>query len=152
MEFLSKSFLISVCNFDKDFKLSFSIITARLLSSGTRREMRTEKQCATTRVMRKRKAFIHLIGLVVARATFYSMNPLSIGYFTAASLSGAGSGWAFIAAAIGIASGMNMIGILKYSLTLIASITLLEMPAIKKSNMPKICYYILPSWCCFAFP
>ncbi len=101
--------------------------------------------------MRKRKVFIHLIGLAVARATFYSMNPLSIGYFTAASLSGAGSGWAFIAAAIGIASGMNMIGILKYSLTLIASITLLEMPVIKKSNIPKVCYYILPSLVLFCF-
>lgn len=89
--------------------------------------------------------------MVVARATFYSMNPLSIGYFTAASLAGAGSGWAFIAAVIGIASGMNMIGILKYSLTLIASITLLEMPLIKKSNMPKVCLYSIPSLVLFCF-
>lgn len=101
--------------------------------------------------MRKRKILIHLIGLVVARATFYSMNPLSIGYFTAACLTGAGGGWAFIAAAIGIASGMNMIGILKYSLTLIASVTLLEMPLIKKSNLPKGCFYCIPSLVLFCF-
>ncbi len=101
--------------------------------------------------MRKRKIFIYLIGLVVARATFYSMNPLSIGYFTAACLSGAGSGWAFAAVVIGIASGMNMIGMLKYSLTLTASIVLLEMPIIKKSNIPKVFLYSLPSLVLFCF-
>lgn len=101
--------------------------------------------------MRKRKVFIYLIGLVVARATFYSMNPLSIGYFTAAYLSGAGSGWAFAAAAIGIASCMNMTGILKYTLTLIATVILMEIPLIKKSNIPKEFLYILPSLALFGF-
>ncbi len=101
--------------------------------------------CATSMVMRKRKAFIHLIGLVVARATFYSMNPLAIGYFTAAYLSGAGGGWAFAAAAIGIASSMNMIGIMKYSLAMVATVIFLEMPIIKKSNIPRTVLYILPS-------
>ncbi len=101
--------------------------------------------------MRKRKIFIHLIGLVVARATFYSMNPLSIGYFTAACLSGAGGGWAFVAAAIGIASSMKGIGIIKYSLTLVASIILLEMPVIKKSNIPKPILYLLPPLALFCF-
>ncbi len=101
--------------------------------------------------MRKRKILIHLIGLVIARATFYSMNPLSIGYFTAAYLSGAGGGWAFVAAAIGIASSMSMTGMLKYSLTLIASTILLEIPIIKKSNIPRVFLYIVPSLALFCF-
>lgn len=95
--------------------------------------------------MKRKTVLIHLIGLVVARAAFYSMNPLAIGYFTAAYLSQAGGGFAFAAAILGILSCMNTTGILKYSLTLITSIIILETPFIKRKNIPKPVLYLLPS-------
>ena len=95
--------------------------------------------------MKKRKILIYLIGLVVARATFYSMNPLAIGYFTAAYLSGAGGGWAFAAAMIGIVTSMSMTGMLKYALALIATVILMEVPLLKNSNIPKPVLFIFPS-------
>lgn len=95
--------------------------------------------------MKRKTVLIHLIGLIVARATFYSMNPLAIGYFTAAYLSQAGGGFAFAAAILGIVTCMNTTGILKYSLTLITSIIILETPFIKGKNIPKPVLYLLPS-------
>ncbi len=95
--------------------------------------------------MKRKTVLIHLIGLIVARAAFYSMNPLAIGYFTAAYLSQAGGGFAFAAAILGIVTCMNTTGILKYSLTLITSIIILETPFIKGKNIPKPALYLLPS-------
>ncbi|MBP1753799.1 MAG: hypothetical protein H6Q59_197 [Firmicutes bacterium] len=95
--------------------------------------------------MKRKSILIHLIGLLVARAAFYSMNPLAIGYFTAAYLSGAGGGWAFAAAFLGIVSCMSTTGILKYSLALISSVIIMETPLIKNKNVPKPILYLLPS-------
>ena len=95
--------------------------------------------------MKRRTVLIHFIGLLVARAAFYSMNPLAIGYFTAAYLLKTGGGWAFAVAILGIISSMNMTGILKYSLALISSVIIMETPFIKDKNIPKPILYLLPS-------
>ncbi len=95
--------------------------------------------------MKRRTVLIHLIGLLVARAAFYSMNPLAIGFFTAAYLSKTGGGLAFAVAIIGIISSMNTTGILKYSLVLVSSVVILETPFIKDRNIPKPVLYLLPS-------
>ena len=95
--------------------------------------------------MKRRTVLIHLIGLLVARAAFYSMNPLAIGYFTAAYISRTGGGWAFAAAILGIISSMNTTGILKYSLALVSSIIIMETPLIKDKGIPKSILYLLPS-------
>ncbi len=95
--------------------------------------------------MKKRKVLIHVIGLLVARAAFYSMNPLAVGYFTASYLSKTGGGWAFAVAIIGIISSMNKTGMLKYSLALISSAIVMETPFIKEKNIPKPILYLLPS-------
>lgn len=95
--------------------------------------------------MKRKTILIHFIGLLVARATFYSMNPLAIGYFTAAYLSKAGGGWAFAAAFIGILSSMSTTGILKYSLALISSAIIMEIPLIKDKNIPKPILCLLPA-------
>ncbi|MDF2485784.1 MAG: hypothetical protein K0R46_1952 [Herbinix sp.] len=95
--------------------------------------------------MKRKTLLIHFIGLLVARAAFYSMNPLAIGYFTAAYLSKAGGGWAFAAAFIGILTSMSTTGILKYSLVLISSVIIMEIPLIKDKNIPKPIMCLLPS-------
>ena len=95
--------------------------------------------------MRRRKILIHVIGLLVARVAFYSMNPLAIGFFTASYLSKTGGGWAFAVAMIGIITSMNTTGILKYSLALISSAIIMETPFIKEKNIPKPILFLLPS-------
>jgi stage II sporulation protein E len=95
--------------------------------------------------MKIKKVLIHIIGLLVARAAFYSMNPLAIGYFTASYLSKAGGGWAFAVAIIGIISSMNTTGMLKYSLALISSVIIMETPFMKGKNVPKQILVLLPS-------
>jgi stage II sporulation protein E len=96
--------------------------------------------------MNKRAILIHLIGFVVARATFYGMNPLAIGFFTVAYLGGSGKGLAFIATFLGVASVMDPTQILKYSLTMIATVILMEAPLLKNRNIPKPVMYALPSF------
>ncbi len=92
--------------------------------------------------MKKRSIFIHMIGVLVARTVFYSMNPLAIGFFVASIGAGTKAGWAMIAALIGVASSMNTTGILKYSLTLITTVIILESPLFKKHSIPKPLLYV----------
>lgn len=99
----------------------------------------------------KRVLLIHLVGFIIARATFFTMNPLAIGYFTASYLGKAGGGLAFAVAFFGIASVMEPLQILKYSLTLIGSILILGAAPIKKRNVPKTIQYILPALMLFIF-
>ncbi|MDD3173100.1 MAG: stage II sporulation protein E [Herbinix sp.] len=93
----------------------------------------------------KRTLLIHFIGFVVARASFYGMNPLAIGYFTASYLGKTGGGLAFSAAFLGVASVMNPSQILKYSLAMIGAVILIESPLLKNRNIPKTICYVLPS-------
>jgi stage II sporulation protein E len=94
--------------------------------------------------MKRKKILIHLIGILVARAAFYSINPLAIGYFTAAYLAGTGGGWALAAVFLGILTSKGTTGILKYSLTLVTSIIIMETPLFKDRKIPKPILYLLP--------
>lgn len=98
-----------------------------------------------------RKALVYLIGFVVARASFLSMNPLAIGYFTAMYLNKMGGGFAFLAIFLGVATSMNMTGILKYSLTLIATMILMDSPLLKNKAVPKLVQMFLPSLALLVF-
>lgn len=97
------------------------------------------------RGMKSRTLLIHGIGFLIARAAFLGMNPLAIGYFTAAYLEGTGRGLALVAAFLGICSVMDFTGILIYSFTLIMSVVILELPFVRKRNIPKTVLYIIPS-------
>lgn len=103
--------------------------------------------------IKKRAILIHLIGAVVARAAFFGINPLAIGYFTAACVTKAGGGLAFIAAMIGLATVMPATQLIKYALAMITSLIIMESPLIKKHSMPEPILYILPSLllCFFSF-
>ncbi len=93
----------------------------------------------------KKVLLIHLIGFVVARASFFNMNPLAIGYFTAVYLSDSGKGFAFMVAVLGVASTMAPTQIIKYSLTMITTLILLESPLLKNKKLPKAIALSLPA-------
>jgi len=95
--------------------------------------------------IKKRAILIHVLGAIVARAAFFEMNPLAIGYFTAAYLQKAGGGVAFIVAMLGITAVMPLTQSLKYALTMITTIIIMESPLIKRRNIPQQVLYILPS-------
>lgn len=101
----------------------------------------------------KRTLLIHFIGFIIARAAFYQMNPLAIGFFTAAYLSNTGKGLTFLVTFLGIASVMAPTQILKYTLAMLASLILMESPLFKNRNVPKPVFYILPAFalCIFSF-
>ena len=91
----------------------------------------------------KKTVLIYLIGFVIARASFLGISPLAIGYFTAAYLEKVSPGLLFITILVGIGSIMSPTLVLKYLLTMISAIVILESPLIKKRKLPtKICYYI----------
>ncbi len=99
----------------------------------------------------KRTILVHILGFVVSRATFFGMNPLAIGYFTASYLGKTGGGLAFIVSFLGVASVMNPVQILKYSLSLVASLILFELPIFKKRTVPAAAMYTIPSIFLFIF-
>lgn len=91
--------------------------------------------------MKKRTVLICVIGFVIARASFFGLNPLPIGYFTAAYLEKVSPGLIFITILAGIGSAMSPTMVLKYLLTMICSIVILESPLIKKKEMSKHIYF-----------
>ena len=97
---------------------------------------------------KKRTLLIHVIGMFVARAAFYNMNPLAIGYFTAALIANTGGKMAFLAITIGIMTAMPITRALKYLLTMITTLVILEIPMIKKRKIPQIVMYAIlrPRW------
>lgn len=99
----------------------------------------------------KRTLLIPVIGFIIARASLYGMNPLAIGFFTAAYLGNTGGGLAFAAVFLGIASSMEPSEILKYALTLISIIIIIQSPLIKDRNIPKPFLYTMPSVVLFLF-
>lgn len=103
------------------------------------------------REMKKKSILIYLIGFVVARATFFQMNPFVIGYFTAAYLQNAGGGLLFIALLAGVISAMAPTLILKYLLTMIVSIVIMGAPFLKKRNISQPVLFALPSLILFMF-
>lgn len=93
----------------------------------------------------RRVFLIYVIGFIIARASFYEMNPLAIGFFTAAYLGCSRKGLAFIVTFLGVASIMDSTQILKYTLTMISVLILMESPLFKNRNIPTTVKYILPS-------
>ncbi len=93
----------------------------------------------------RRTLLIHLFGFVISRAVFTGMNPLAIGYFTAAVLCNTGKGFAFTVAFLGIATAMEPSQIIKYALTMIATLILVESPLYKKREFPKSLLLFLPA-------
>jgi stage II sporulation protein E len=73
------------------------------------------------------------------------MNPLAIGFFTASYLGKTGGGLAFAAVFLGVATSMSSTQVLKYTLTLVATVILMESPLLKKRNIPKPVLYTIPS-------
>lgn len=103
--------------------------------------------------IKKRALLIHVIGAMIARAAFFDINPLSIGYFTAAYLQKAGGGMAFIAAMVGLLSVTSSTQILKYTMAMLTSIIIMESPILKKRNIPQPILYLLPTFflCVYSF-
>ncbi len=101
--------------------------------------------------MKRKKLLIHLIGILVARAAFYSMNPLAVGYFTAAYLAGTGGGWALAVALFGILTSLGTAGILKYSLTLVTALVIMETPLFKDRSSSKTILHLIPCVCLTLF-
>ncbi len=101
----------------------------------------------------KRIILIQLIGFVISRAEFYNMNPLAIGFFTAAYLSNAGIGITFLVTFLGIASVMAPTQIIKYTLSMLTALILMKSPVLKNRNIPKPILYLIPavSLCIFSF-
>ena len=95
--------------------------------------------------IRKNVILVYVIGFVIARASFLGINPLAIGYFTAAYLDKASTGLLFVAILAGIGTVMPPTMILKYLLTLISSIVILESPIIKKRELPMKVYFYIPA-------
>lgn len=93
--------------------------------------------------IRKRSILIYFIGFVIARATFFGINPLAIGFFTAAYLDKASPGLLFITILMGVGTVMAPTILLKYMLTMIVSIVFFESPLIKRREMPTQIYYYI---------
>jgi len=93
----------------------------------------------------KRTILIYVIGFVVARAKFSGMDPLAIGFFTAAFLSNTKKGLALVVTLLGVASVMEPTQTLKYTLSMITTLIILESPLLKNRDIPKAILYIFPA-------
>lgn len=97
------------------------------------------------KLIRIRSIVVCMISYVIARAVFFQMDPLAIGIFTAAYLERAGGGGLlFFAVLAGVCSTLPFTVALKYLLTLVASVVLLEAPLLKKRDISKSVLYTLP--------
>lgn len=97
------------------------------------------------KTLRKNVILIYVIGFIIARASFLGINPLAIGYFTAAYLDKANTGLLFISVLLGIGTVMSPTMVLKYLLTLISSVIILESPILRKKDLPFRAYYYIPA-------
>lgn len=94
---------------------------------------------------KKRTFLIHLIGILVARAPFFGMNPLAMGYFTAVYMENVGRGFILFTIAIGIASAMQAAYIFKYLFAMITALVILEGPLGKMINKWEPIRFIIPA-------
>jgi stage II sporulation protein E len=106
-------------------------------------EINDREERAKMKGIKKRTILIQLIGVVIARAVFFQMNPLAIGYFTTAYLEKAG-GLSFAAVLIGMATVMPTLQLIKYMLAMGTAIIIFESPLIKKRKMPVTYLYLIP--------
>ncbi len=92
-----------------------------------------------------RVLLILVMGFVIARASFLGISSLAIGYFTAAYLEKVSPGLLLITVLTGIGSVMPPTMVLKYLLTMISVIVLLESPLIKKRELSAKIYFYIPA-------
>ena len=93
---------------------------------------------------KKRGILVYGIGLFVARAAFFGMNPLAIGYFTAAYIENAGGLVTLIAITIGASTIVPVEQVMKLFLTMFASIVINEIPFVKRHRVPQLIQYVIP--------
>lgn len=101
--------------------------------------------------IKKNSILVYAIGFIIARASFFGINPLAIGYFTAAYMDRASTGLLFLTILLGIGTAMPPTMVLKYLLTMISSLILLEAPIIRKREVPIQTYYYIPAICLGVF-
>ena len=104
-----------------------------------------KKERSKMKRIKIRTIFIFIIGLVIARASFLGINPLAIGYFMAAYLERVNPGLLLITILVGAGSVMPPTMMLKYLLTMISSLVLLESPLIKKRELATKIYFYIPA-------
>ena len=94
------------------------------------------------------KAFlVYLIGFMIARASFYGIDPLAIAYFMAVCTTGLSKGLGCIVVFLGLATVMEPMQVVRYTLAMVATIILLESPLLRNRNIPKGAYYgVAPSF------
>jgi stage II sporulation protein E len=95
--------------------------------------------------IRKKVILINVIGFIVARAAFSGINPLAIGYFTAAYITRVGGGLPILSTFLGIVTAMPLMQGLKYFLIMAATAIIMEMPIIKRRRQTLPILYILPA-------
>ena len=94
---------------------------------------------------RKNVILIYIIGFIISRASFLGINPIAIGFFTAAYMEKISPGILFISILAGIGSVTSPTMVLKFLLTMISAIVVLESPPIKKRNLPTKIYFYIPA-------
>ncbi len=104
-----------------------------------------ERERSEMKGNKKKRVLIYAVGFVIARATFFGINPLAMGYFTALYLDKASTGMIFITILAGIGSVMPPTMVLKYLLTMISTITILESPLVKRRDLPVYFYHLIPA-------
>ncbi len=90
------------------------------------------------------KAFlVYLIGFMIARASFYGIDPLAIAYFMAVSMSGLSKGLGCIVVFLGLTTVMEPIQVVRYTLAMVVTIIVLESPLVRSRTIPKGVYYCI---------
>ncbi len=84
---------------------------------------------------------VYLIGFMVARASFYGIDPLAIAYFMAVCATGLSKGIGGVVVFLGLVTVLEPMQVVKYTLAMVATIIFLESPLLKNRNIPKGIYY-----------
>lgn len=70
--------------------------------------------------MNQRIILVNLIGVIIARAALFEINPVALGFFAAAYLEKKIRGYIFVSILLGIATKMPLIDVAKYGLSMLA--------------------------------
>lgn len=87
--------------------------------------------------------FVYLIGFLVARASFYGIDPLAIAYFMAICTTSLSKGIGCIVVFLGVATVMEPMQVVYYTMAMVATTILLESPLLRNRNIPKGIYYCI---------
>lgn len=90
------------------------------------------------------KAFlVYLIGFMIARASFYGIDPLAIAYFMAVCMTGLSKGMGCIVVFLGLTTVMEPMQVVRYTLAMVVTIIVLESPLVRNRTIPKGVYYCI---------